>query len=777
MRRSVIVIVGFFLSSLAPRSFAAEPVPLPVRKVVLYKNGIGYFEHLGKVSGAQEVEITLPSGQLNDVLKSLTVIDLGRGQVASVTYDSAAPLERRLGELPINLRGATSIADFLNQIRGTRVEVRAPAGLVAGKLMGAERRTRTLPGNITIQSLAVTLWTDAGELRTVEMESAESLRLTERTLASDVSRYLDLLATTHARDVRRLKISTLGTGTRDLYVSYTSEAPIWKTTYRLVLDPAKRPLLQGWAIVDNTTPQDWADVELSLVAGAPVSFVQNLSQPLYARRPVIPLPEGFQVTPQVHEATLELPQGQAGLAGRVTDSNGNVAPGVTIMVYDATGSRVIQETSTDASGSYTVSGLAPGSYYIMATHPELGAADYRDVALNAGRITSLDFALASSEEVEVRAEEADVAAKAARPRREAAGILGGRLRAMPAAPPSPGEALRQATVATAQGRELGEQFEYRLPQRVTIGRNQSALLPIVHTEVQGEKVSLFNEVTGEKRPRLAVWLKNTSGLTLDGGSFTVIDSGAFAGEGLTETIAPGESRLLSYALDLGVEVSANRETERQRVERVEINRGVLRMHTKVVEKKTYVIRNNDDKLRPVVVEHPVRSGWSLVETPAAAESSASYHRFRIEAKPKATTEFTVREETPQQTTYAVVNITPEQIALWVRERTLDKEIERALAALIAKKNQIADLDRQMQAADQEIERLFRDQERMRENIRALGGSPEEAQLRQRYIRQMNAQENQLEATRAKRAGLEQQRAAAQKELDAMIQNLSFDRKL
>lgn len=778
MGRIAFVVFTALLWGVAPLG-GAEPVPLPVRKVVLYKNGIGYFEHLGKVSGTQTVEITLPSAQLNDVLKSLTVIDLGRGQVGGVTYDSAAPLERRLGELPISLRGAASVADFLNQIRGTRVEVRAPGGIVAGRLMGAERRTRILPGNISTQSLDVVIWTDAGEVRTVELESAEALRLTERSLASDVGRYLDLLATTHERDVRRLNISTSGTGTRDLYVSYTAEAPIWKTTYRLVLDPGKRPLLQGWAIVDNTTPQDWADVELSLVAGAPVSFVQNLSQPLYARRPVVPMPEGLQVTPQVHEATLELPRGQAAIAGTVTDPGGNPVAGATVNLLDENGN-LVRQAATDASGRYTLSGLAPGNYRAQAYHPQLGSAQYENVAVHAGRVTSLDLALAGGVAATMadEAERKEVAAKTAAGRRVRADSgLAVAAAEMAAVPLAPGEALRLANVATAQARELGEQFEYRLPQRVTIGRNQSALLPIIHTEVQGEKVSLFNEGTGEKRARLAVWLKNSTGLTLDAGSFTVIDSGAFAGEGLTETVQPDESRLLSYALDLGVEVNANRENERQRVERVEISRGVLRLHTKLVEKKTYVIRNNDNSPRAVVLEHAVRSGWAMVETPAPAESTSSFHRFRVEAKPKTTTEFAVREETPQETTYAVVNITPEQIALWVRERTLDKEMERALAGIVAKKNQIADLNRQMQEADQEIERLFRDQERMRENIRALGGSPEEAQLRQRYVRQMNAQETRLEALRAKRAQLEQQRNAAQKELDTLIQNLSFDRKL
>lgn len=170
---------------------------------------------------------------------------------------------------------------------------------------------------------------------------------------------------------------------------------------------------------------------------------------------------------------------------------------------------------------------------------------------------------------------------------------------------------------------------------------------------------------------------------------------------MTETINPGESRLLSYALDLGVEVATNRDTERERVERVEIVRGVLRLHKKVVEKKTFTIRNNDTKARTVVVEHPVRSGWKLVDTQKPAEASASYYRFRVEVKPKTTTELAVREENPQQTIYMLRNLTPEQITLWVRQKSIDAEIERALRRVVAKKNEIDGLNQKIAALEKE----------------------------------------------------------------------------
>ncbi|MCH7765272.1 MAG: DUF4139 domain-containing protein [Acidobacteria bacterium] len=695
----------------APSSAGRDAVPLPVRKVVLYKNGMGYFEHVGAIKGRQTVEIVLPSAQLNDVLKSLTVIDLGRGQVTGVTYDSTAPLDRRLRELPIDLNKAGGLVGFLNQIRGTEVEIRAPGGTVRGKLMGAELRTRSTGPGATVQVVEVGIFTATGELRLVDLESAGALRLTDSALAGDVRRYLDLVNSSHQRDVRRLAIHTVGSGQRDLYVSYTSEVPIWKTTYRIVLDPKQKPLLQGWAIVDNTTPMDWENVELSLVAGAPVSFIQNLSQPVYARRPVVPLPQGVQVTPQTHEATLEAPR---------EEQVGGVAFGVP--------------------------GGVPGGQVGGVMGGAIGR--FRD---------------------EKEADKAEVFA--ARKMRRSV------VSANAAAPPALGEALRQAKLAGAQAQALGEQFEYKLRQPVTIRRNQSALLLILHTEVEGEKVSLFNEANGRRRPWLAVWLKNSSGLTLDAGSFTVIDTNAFAGEGLMETINPGESRLLSYALDLGVEITTNRKSDRQRVERVEIHRGVLRMHRKVVEKKTYTIRNNSQKARTVVVEHPVRNGWELVETAKPTESSSSYHRFKLEAKPKTTTELVVREENPQQTTYALTNITPEQITLWVRQRSIDREIEQALARIVAKKNEINDLNKKIAALEAEQTEIFSDQNRVRENLRRMGRTPEEANLRQRYIRQLEQQENRLAALRAERARLQSARDAAQKQLDQMLQNLSFDRKL
>src|SRR5271170_2186947 len=309
------------------RSDAAESAAkLPVRRVVLYKNGVGYFEHLGRVRGNQTLTIDFTSGQLNDVLASLTVLDLGGGRITGVNYNSEAPLAKRLGALRLPLGEQTTVSQFLSALRGARLEVRSGGATIAGRLLSVERKTRTTKEGQVIAYDEVSLITDAGEVRTAELGTATSVRLAERDLNQEVGRYLNLIASTRLQDLRRMAISSAGTGDRQVFVSYISEVPLWKTTYRIVM-PTKataKPLLQGWAIVDNTVGEDWENVELSLVAGAPQSFIQQLSQPYYSRRPVVPLPESVQLEPQTHAATL-IP-GSGTLTGTVTDPSGaNVA--------------------------------------------------------------------------------------------------------------------------------------------------------------------------------------------------------------------------------------------------------------------------------------------------------------------------------------------------------------------------------------------------------------------------------------------------------------------
>ena len=777
------------------RSDSAESAAnLPVRRVVLYKNGVGYFEHLGHVRGSQTVHVDFTSAQLNDVLKSLTALDLSGGRITGVDYNSEAPLARRLATLRLALGEKPSMADFLAALRGARVEVRPAAGpALAGKLLSVERKTRTAP-NWTVETDEISLITDTGEVRSVDLSPATSVRIAEHDLQTEVGKYLGLIASARDQDVRRMTLSTTGTGERNLYVSYISEVPIWKTTYRIVLPtkPEKKPLLQGWAIVDNTVGEDWNDVELSLVAGAPHSFIQQLSEPFYGRRPVVALPESVQLSPQTHAATLL--GGNGNLSGSVTDQTGASIAGATVRLVRPEGA-VVAQTSTDSSGQYSFSSQPPGNYRVEMEQHGFRKSVISNLNLAPGT-NQLDGQLqvgSASDTVEVSASTAEVntstswlsgsAGKhpvANRPHvgvgtGSGGGMGGGTFRNSLTLGRGVVENSIGGVEAAASGQGLGDLFEYKLKDRVTLKKNQSALVPIVQTELIAERVSLWSGTAGSGRPLRGLWLKNTSALTLDGGSFSVLENEVFAGEGLTDPIKPGERRLVSYATDLGLLVQAETNERPQHVTRVKISEGVLTQISELQQRTLYTVRNEDEAARQLVVEHPARYSWTLVKGSQQPEEKApGVYRFRLEVPAKATATLPVEEAHVQETTYELSDLTDDQIALFVRQQTITPEMQQALAKITAQKGVVAKLEEEMQLRQKDIERIVDDQGRLRENMKALRGSAEEKALLQRYTRQLDEQETRLDALRKKIEETEAQRDQANDLLEDMIDNLQIE---
>jgi len=293
-----------------PIAAAVPPVikDLPVRKVVLYKNGVGYFEHAGAISGDQRVAIDFTSSQLNDVLQSLTVLDDGGGRIAGVNYNSTTPLAEQLRSLSLGMGDDPTSTQLFQALRGQRVEVTGvPAGPITGRLMSVETRTEKLGTSdnfTTIDKFFLTLVATSGAVRVIELSPVVSVRPIDASLQGQLDRYLELFSTTHSTGLRHLTLDAFGQGQRQLRVSYISEVPVWKVTYRMVFpkEANGNATLQGWAVVDNTVGADWDNVQLALVAGAPQSFIQPLSQPLYSRRPEIPIATEAQFTPQTHEA-------------------------------------------------------------------------------------------------------------------------------------------------------------------------------------------------------------------------------------------------------------------------------------------------------------------------------------------------------------------------------------------------------------------------------------------------------------------------------------------
>jgi hypothetical protein len=749
---------------------------LPVKRVVLYKNGVGYFEHSAKVHGTQDLSIDFTTAQLNDVLKSLTVVDLGEGHIASVRYNSIAPLDERLKGLRLPFGESVNRAEFLTAMRGARVEVHSGASSATGRLLSVEKEQRTSEKGVAIEVTVFSIVTDAGEMRNFDLGSGTSVRLADHDLNDEVGKYLNLVGSSRARDLRRMTISAAGSGERDIFVSYISEVPVWKSTYRIIIPATssekERPLLQGWAIVDNTVGEDWKDVELSLVAGAPQSFIQDISQPFYVRRPVVELPPSVMLTPQEHEGTerrqfdrLEQygkltapppppPPGATSLRGTVTDATGAPVAGAQVTVRNEQNGAT-QTTTTDARGIYQFYNVPMGNSALFVDSPGFKRFDLSNFFIGVGRSNEIDAKL------EVGASEETVEVQGRAPTLETSN----------AEISSVNTAIAKQHVE-AEGKAMGDYFEYNIKQKITIGKNQSALVPILQARIEAEKVSLWNEDSQEIRR--ALWITNSSGLTLDSGTFNILDADTFAGEGLIETVHPAERRLISYAADPALRITMDEEGSDKPSTHVRIAKGIMILTHEQRDSRKYTLHNSDTTPRQVVIEHPTREGWKLAEGAKPEETSASFLRFRVGVGPGQTENLAIEEYHPEDTQYELSELDDDQVALFAQQKELSPQLQEIFRKVLAQKNQVDGLQVQITQRQQEVEAITKDQGRLRENMKALKGSPEEKALLQRYTHQLDSQEDRLGVLSKEILDFSEKKAQAANQLDQMVQQITMD---
>ena len=290
---------------------AAAASSLPLSKVALFSSGVGFFEHDGEVTGDAHVDLQFKVQNIDDLLKSMVLQDFSGGRISTVNYGSKEPIAKTLGSFSINLNGQPTMADLLRQLRGETVEIeaiRSGPGPNAtehdsGSIIGVEKRKIRIGKDETTEVDFINLLTSDG-LRSISMENVTRIKLTNAKLNTELQHALAVLSTAHDTDKKTVTLHFLGNGKRQVRVGYVQEAPLWRTSYRLVLKDKQEPFLQGWAIVENPTEQDWNNVALTLISGRPISFVMNLYDPLYMTRPTV-VPQLFaSLRPQTYDQDL-----------------------------------------------------------------------------------------------------------------------------------------------------------------------------------------------------------------------------------------------------------------------------------------------------------------------------------------------------------------------------------------------------------------------------------------------------------------------------------------
>jgi len=652
-------------------AFAAE---LPVRTVVLYKHGVGYFERGGTLGPGESARLDFRAEEMNDVLKSLTINDQG-WKVTGLRYDSSIPLDQKLTEFPFRINNGEPLSAVIDQLKGARIEMDFGPQKIAGAIVSA----RLIEGSKDRpEREQLTLLMDSGELRNVDLAAATAIRFADQKLQLQFKDYLAAVTGARSKDKRSVYIDSTDSKSRDVRAEYIIPMPAWKSSYRLLFDEkAAQPTLEGWAIVDNTTGEDWTNVRLSLVSGKPISFISQLYPPKFIIRLGAELAEDRPVAPTVY-------------SGAVLPTNAPPPPAA-------------------ARKAGVINGV-PGS----------------------GGGGGAFFAASAADRV---AELSTVS---------------------PAGPAT----------------EIADLFEYSIATPVTVRKDESAMMPFLQQIVSARKLIIYSDST-RPNPFSAAELTNNTGKTLDGGPITVFDAGAYAGEALVETVKNLDKRFISYGVDLGTRISTNFDLRNDTVRELHAHNGLLISRLSQVQKKNYSVHNVDPRSKTLIIEHPVRTGYNLIDTAKPIETARDVYRFEVKLPAGGSLDFPVTEERLYDTQTSISSLNPDGLLTYIRNKTIGDTARRQLQQIADLKTQIANSDAEKRSVTDQVNSLTRDEERNRQNITSLSSVSGQQQLVQEYARKLSDQETQIAKLRDREGALDQQHASLQTQINGLIEKLDF----
>lgn len=682
---------------------------------MLFNSGVGYFSRSGDVEGDARVDLTFPETDVNDLLKSMVLEDFGKGHISAVSYDSREPIARTLSSFAINLNNNPTFAGIVSQMRGERIEIAiSPTaanqpGKLNGTIVGVEKQ-KVPAGTNTVEIEVLNMWCAEG-MRSIKLSDIQSLKFSNPVIESEFRRALDVLALSHDSQKKAVSLHFAGDGKRKVQVGYVIEAPIWKTSYRLLMSDKDKPYLQGWAMVENPTDEDWSSVKMALVSGRPISFKMDLYNPLYINRPTVE-PELFaSLRPVTYSGGFKD-------ADRLASK-----PGDNFYAPKPTPSSPLPPGAAP-SGGFGGGGLAPGGGGIHLA------------------------------ETQDKAKEAE--------RKRYAGDVGREL----------ANKMNTGTVGNAAtAGALGDFFQYTIDHPVTLQRQKSALLPIVGKDIDGTRVSIYNASVQAKHPLLGLRFKNTSGAHLNQGPITVFEGSVYAGDTRVLDVQPNEERLLSYAIDLGTEVDPKAGAGAQKITSVKAVRGIVTTITKVTDEKTYRIVNRSQTDRTLLIEHPNRTSqhFKLVGTDKPVEDTPEVFRFQTAVKAGESKNFTVKEEKDITSTISLTNGDENQIRYFLSLSEASPSLKQKLNEALKIKGDWDVALRDLKQVEADLRRLSLDQERIRKNLRE---TPKEAEVYATYLKKLSDQEKEIDALTAKEKTLSGKEFTARKKYEDYLANIA-----
>ncbi len=674
---------------------ATRQAQIPVKLVVLFSSGVGYFEHFGSVAGDNRTELRFKTNQINDILKSLVLQDLDGGRVTTITYPSQDPVAKTLRSFQVDITANPSLAELLNQLRGAKVTVRQQAEETRGTILGVEKKKKPVGGDskeiVEESILNLVSETPKTRLVAIPLDGVADIRLEDPALQEELDRALAALAQSRDKDKKPVQIAFEGQGDRRVRLGYVVETPIWKTSYRLILgDKETKPRLQGWAIVENQTDNDWSNVQLSLVSGRPISFVQDLYQPLYVARPTVQ-PELYAgLTPRRYEE---------GLA----DAKKAEQFGVATL------------TATPAAPA----SAAPGRVARMSRAA-------KQTASNLGE----DLMTFSADEAPIDA--------------------------------------TSSVSSIASAAKVGELFQYTVGN-VSLPRQKSAMIPIVTDEIEIERLSIYNQSVLARNPLNGARMKNTTGKHLLAGPITVFDGNSYAGDAQVDTLPPSQERLISYGIDQQVTVDATKNRHDNALLTGKIVKGVLELQRKQVATQDYLLDNKSDVEKTVIIEHPLRQGWSLVETDKPIETTQTLYRFKGPVAAGKASKLTVKEQLVHGEEIAILPADLAALVVYAKTGEIPDEVKKALTKAIELRRNLATTHAQLEERKGKAKELAEQHKHTAEIMRTLQHN---TPVYQRLVTKLNDLQTSIEKVQTEVDELTNSAQQQKNELENYLANLT-----
>ncbi len=645
---------------------------LPITHITLYKHGVGFFERRAELSG-EKVELSFRVEEMNDILKSLTVIDWGEGQVLGVDYATPQSREERLAGCSIRLSDARSLRDLLVGLRGRRVRLLLDQEeAIAGTLLGLDEVAERQPMDTSLVSL---LLDEADRVQTVNLGRVGGVEILDERGAGDLRFFLQ---TALSQENYRQVTIRLTPGGHDLSVSYIAPAPTWRVSYRLVADPeaddGPHALLLGWGIFDNRLEEDLDAISMSLVAGMPISFVYDLYTPFTPKRPVV--------------------KEEARVAAAPVDFAAQMAP----------------PAPPAAEGMGMGTGMALGQMM-------------------------------------------DVRAKRSAPKALSR------------------EALVETAPVTTTGKALGELFQYVIGTPVTVGRGQSAMVPIVSADLDYGKDLLYNGTKMATHPVATLRLENATGLTLERGPVTVIEQGQYAGEAVLPFTVDGGEVVVPYAVELGVKVREQSDSRRE-LHGVSIKGAYAHFEEWYIQQRQYQLNNSVGKAMTVLVEHPRTAYYDLSDTPEPKERTEGHWRFEVEVPARGETTLKVQERRLMRRKEELRKQSYKGLQDFLKRGLLDRQTHDRVAELLGVWEKIEENEQRLEKMEKERQKVYKAQQQIQGNMGALTQTGKEGKLRSQYVEKLEASEEQLKALARQESEVKAEIARLKQEVKKQIAALA-----